>query len=51
MVNYSCEKCGKEFSQKGNYTKHLNKKIPCVVSTNEDMKKDNYFQKPFLKWV
>ncbi len=28
MVNYSCEKCGKEFSQKGHYTKHLNKKIP-----------------------
>ena len=27
MVNYSCEKCGKEFSQKGHYTKHLNKKI------------------------
>ena len=26
MVKYSCEKCGKEFSQKGYYTKHLNKK-------------------------
>mgnify|MGYP006088013325 FL=1 len=31
MVNYSCEKCGKEFSQKGHYTKHLNKKNPCVI--------------------
>jgi DNA adenine methylase len=51
MVNFCCEKCKKEFSQKGNYTKHLNKKISCVVSTNEDIKKDNYFQKPFLKWV
>ncbi len=30
MVNYSCEKCGKEFSQKGHYTKHLNKKNPCI---------------------
>ena len=29
MVNYSCEKCGKEFSQKGNYTKHATKKISC----------------------
>ena len=30
MVKYSCEKCGKEFSQKGHYTKHANKKNPCV---------------------
>ena len=33
MVNYSCEKCGKEFSQKGHYTNHLNKKNPCVVES------------------
>ena len=33
MVNYSCEKCGKEFSQKGHYTKHLNKKNPCIVES------------------
>jgi site-specific DNA-methyltransferase (adenine-specific) len=33
MVNYSCEKCGKEFSQKGHYTKHLNKKNQCVVES------------------
>ncbi len=33
MVNYSCEKCGKEFSQKGHYTTHLNKKNPCVVES------------------
>ena len=30
MVNYGCEKCGKEFKQKGHYTKHINKKNPCV---------------------
>ena len=30
MVIYSCEKCGKEFKQKGHYTNHLNKKLPCV---------------------
>ena len=28
MVNYNCEKCGKEFKQKGNYIKHLNNKHP-----------------------
>ena len=33
MVNYGCEKCGKEFSQKGHYTKHLNKKNPCIVES------------------
>lgn len=29
MVNYSCETCGKSFKQKGHYTKHLQKKVPC----------------------
>lgn len=33
MVIYSCKKCGKEFKQKGHYTKHLNKKNPCVVES------------------
>ena len=33
MVIYSCEKCGKEFSQKGHYTRHLNKKNPCIVES------------------
>jgi DNA modification methylase len=30
MVNYVCEKCGKEFGQKSHYDKHQNKKNPCV---------------------
>jgi adenine-specific DNA-methyltransferase len=25
-----CEKCGKEFQQKGHYTRHINKKAPCI---------------------
>ena len=29
MVNYSCEKCGKTFKQKGHYTNHLQRKTPC----------------------
>ena len=33
MVNYSCEKCGKEFTQKSHYNKHLNRKNPCVVES------------------
>lgn len=30
MVKYSCDKCGKEFSQKSHYTQHCNKKLPCI---------------------
>ena len=33
MVKYSCEKCGKEFTQKSHYTKHINKKNPCVTES------------------
>ncbi len=33
MVKYICEKCGKDFSQKGHYTKHINKKNPCVIES------------------
>jgi DNA (cytosine-5)-methyltransferase 1 len=33
MANYSCEKCGKEFKQKGHYTSHLNKKKSCIIQT------------------
>lgn len=33
MVKYSCEKCGKKFTQKGHYTKHTNKKNPCVFES------------------
>jgi len=29
MVEYSCEKCGKTFKQKGHYTKHLQRKTTC----------------------
>ena len=29
MVDYVCEKCGKEFTQNGTYTKHKNKKNHC----------------------
>ena len=40
MVKYSCEKCGKEFTQKGHYTKHTTKKNPCVSESKmEEIKK------------
>lgn len=29
MPNYSCEKCGKKFYQKNDYTKHMNRKLVC----------------------
>jgi len=51
MVFYSCEKCGKQFSQKGHYNKHINKKLPCVNETklkeinNKKKEKNDLFQK------
>jgi len=30
MVFYSCEKCGRQFNQKGHYNKHINKKLHCI---------------------
>lgn len=33
MVIYNCEKCGKQFSQKGHYKNHINKKLPCINET------------------
>ena len=33
MVKYSCELCGKQFSQKGHYMQHLNKKNPCIIES------------------
>ena len=29
MVKYSCERCGKEFSQKSHYDSHNRRKAPC----------------------
>lgn len=31
MVEYTCEKCNKTFNQKNDYTRHLNRKVPCVA--------------------
>lgn len=52
MENYNCEKCAKEFKLKSQYTRHLNKKIPCKITTidNSNVKKVN-ITKPILKWV
>ena len=30
---YICDKCGKEFKQKGHYTRHLNKINPCITDS------------------
>jgi DNA (cytosine-5)-methyltransferase 1 len=30
MVDYTCEKCGKDFQQKSHYSKHMSRKNPCV---------------------
>jgi DNA (cytosine-5)-methyltransferase 1 len=34
MGKYSCEKCAKSFSQKSHYDKHLTRKNPCEIQTD-----------------
>tara|TARA_Y100001935_G_scaffold255573_1_gene269612 strand:- start:5427 stop:6785 length:1359 start_codon:yes stop_codon:yes gene_type:complete len=35
MVQYTCEKCGKVFSQKGHFKNHQKRKIPCKPIENK----------------
>ena len=35
MVEYSCERCGKIFKQKGHYTNHMNRKTTCKKTENK----------------
>jgi DNA (cytosine-5)-methyltransferase 1 len=36
MVKYSCERCGKEFSQKSHYDSHNRRKTPCENNTEKN---------------
>jgi len=54
MSNYTCEKCGKEFTQKSQYTRHINKKKSCVMILNNsslETKLGVDIPKPIVKWV
>ena len=49
MVKYSCERCGKEFKQKGHYMKHLQRKTPCdnikdTIESNLEAKLDKLIE-------
>ena len=35
VKDYTCEKCGKEFSQKGHFTNHQKRKRPCKPIVNK----------------
>jgi uncharacterized C2H2 Zn-finger protein len=37
MVFYKCEKCNKEFNQKSNYNRHLNRKKSCILQENNNI--------------
>lgn len=60
MSKHVCNMCGKEFPQKCHYTRHINRKTPCINETSEnnsyvvvkdiDIAKIN-IPKPILKWV
>lgn len=43
MVNYICDKCGKTFSQKSHYDKHINKKYSCIQNKFENNNENNIF--------
>lgn len=30
MPSFHCDKCGKDFTQKCSYTRHINRKTPCT---------------------
>ena len=44
MSKYLCEKCGREFKQKGHLKNHYNKKIPCIKiekqNDNDNIRKE-----------
>jgi len=64
MVEYCCEKCGKEFKQKCHYDKHKDRKIPCVKEEKlkeiigkivdeklgNNIKEEKKNLKPIIKW-
>jgi len=39
MPNYTCENCGKNFSQKGHYDNHIQRKTPCKKIDNNIINK------------
>jgi len=45
MVNYTCEKCEKNFTCKKKYKEHFIDNINCIIDTKY------IIQKPILKWV
>ena len=58
MVKYSCERCGKEFSQKSHYDSHNRRKTPCENNVDKikalvDKAVEEKFGQwlPTLKWI
>jgi DNA-directed RNA polymerase subunit RPC12/RpoP len=52
MTQYVCNRCGKTFSLKGDYMRHLNRKNPCVSVSDECDNKTyecNYCHKTFTR--
>lgn len=31
MPTFHCDKCGRDFAQKCSYTRHINRKTPCIA--------------------
>jgi DNA adenine methylase len=56
MSTYNCEKCNKEFKQKSGYTKHQQRKTPCIKEdkSKEEKQEVNISERvnlnPIIKW-
>ena len=51
MKIYQCEKCGKEYTHKGNYMKHLQRKTPCNKNLNKKTEIINFIFPYFIKII
>ena len=45
MTHYMCEKCGKSWTHKNDYTRHINKKKSCELLIHKLIKKMDIFEK------
>ena len=51
MVKYSCDRCGKKFSQKSHYDSHKRRKTPCVNNADKIKQLVDKAVEEKMKWL